>query len=115
MVKVTRSNILVRTERSHHKKCTYEIRALYLSLFKSYGKCENFQICRSEVTVKVTRSKFWYERKGLSTRNVHMQYESPTLNGSKVTAYVKFSDMWVKGHGQGLMVKNFGMNGKAPS
>ena len=44
-----------------------------------------FQICRP----KVTQVKFWYERKCLITRNVHVEYESSTSNGSKVKANVK--------------------------
>ena len=28
--------------------------------------------------------KFWYEPKGLITRNVHVKYESPTSNSSKL-------------------------------
>ena len=42
-----------------------------------------------------------------------MKYESPTSNSSKVLAYVKFSDMKVKGHS--YKVKKFGMNRKDSS
>ena len=49
----------------------------------------NFKICRSKVTFKVTRSKFWYEWQGLIIRNVHVKYESPTFNGSNVMVKVK--------------------------
>ena len=31
-------------------------------------------ICRSKVTVKVTRPKFWYGWKGLLIRNVHLKW-----------------------------------------
>ena len=48
-----------------------------------------FKICRSKVTVKVTRSKFWYEWQGLIIRMVHAKYESSTFNGSKVMGKVK--------------------------
>ena len=34
--------------------------------------------------------KFWYRQKGLATRNIHAQYESPISFGSKVNAKVKF-------------------------
>ena len=51
----------------------------------------------------------WHERKDLITRNVHVKYESPTSN-ERDMAYVKFTDMSVKSHGQGNKVKSFGMN-----
>ena len=59
----------------------------------------NFKICRSKVTVKVTRSKFWYEWQGLIIRNVHVKYESPTFNVSKVMGKVKVfvTDRWTDG------------------
>ena len=49
----------------------------------------NFKICRSKVTFKVTRSKFWYEWQGLIIRNVHVKYESLTFSGSNVMVKVK--------------------------
>ena len=33
--------------------------------------------------------KFWYQWKGLVTRNVHMKYESPTSSGFEAMAKVK--------------------------
>ena len=33
--------------------------------------------------------KLWYHKKGLVTRNTHVQYESPTSSGNKVMAKVK--------------------------
>ena len=59
--------------------------------------------------------RFWYQQKGFITGNVHVKYKSPASNGSKIMAHVKFSDMQVKGHGQGRKVKTFSMNGKASS
>ena len=32
---------------------------------------------------------FWLDRKGLTTRNVHVKYENSTSNGSKIMAKVK--------------------------
>ena len=58
---------------------------------------------------------FWYEQKGLITKNVNLKYECLTFNGSKVTANVRFFRFvghrsWSKSLGQ-----NFGMNRKASS
>ena len=34
--------------------------------------------------------KFWFQQKGLATRNTHVKYESPTSFGSKVMPKVEF-------------------------
>ena len=48
---------------------------------------------KSRSKVKVMRSKFWYQWKGLVTRNTHVKYESPLTYHSKVMANVKvFAD-----------------------
>ena len=39
---------------------------------------------KSKVTVKVTRSKVWYQLKGLVIRNTHVKYKGPTSNRLKV-------------------------------
>ena len=44
---------------------------------------------KSNLEVKVTRSKYWYRWKGLITRNTHVIYESPVSCHSKVIAQVK--------------------------
>ena len=51
----------------------------------------NFQIllCRSKVTVNVTKSKLRYEWKGLLIRNTHVKYESPIFNCQTVMGKVK--------------------------
>ena len=59
--------------------------------------------------------KLWYERKSLITRNVIVKNESSTCNGSKLMAYIAFSGMKVKVHGQDHRVKRFDMNRKASS
>ena len=57
-VKVTRSKILVPTERSCDKECTYVIWKPYLFWLGSYGQGLKFFKSRSNVSrVKVTRSK----------------------------------------------------------
>ena len=56
----------------------------------------------------------WYERKDLITRNIHVKYESPTYNGSKVKANVRIF-RYVKGHSHVHKVTNFGISGKASS
>ena len=33
--------------------------------------------------------KFWYERKGLVTRNIHVEYENPSFHDSIVMVKVK--------------------------
>ena len=55
---------------------------------------------RSQVKVKVTRSKIWYQWKGLVTRNTRVKYESPITYNSKVMVKVtvffadKQTDKW---------------------
>ena len=46
--------------------------------------------------------------KGLVTKNIHMQYESPFSPGLKVMAKVKVFQKYVKFQGQGHKVKNYG-------
>ena len=58
-------------------------------MFQKLWHMLNFQTWRSKVTLKVTRSNFWYEWKGLIIMNAHVKYESPTSNGSKVMGKVK--------------------------
>ena len=41
-----------------------------------------------------------------------MQYESPIISGKKVMAKVKVFQKYVKRHGQGYEVKNFGTTWK---
>jgi hypothetical protein len=63
----------------------------------------------SNFRVKVTRSKIWYQEKGLVTRNTHMKYESPITCHSEDMANVNVFEKWVKLQGQGHKVKNFGI------
>ena len=59
--------------------------------FPVQGLITRFKLSKykSKVTVKVTRSKVWYQSKGLVIRNTHVKYESPMWCISKVMAQVK--------------------------
>ena len=64
------------------------MKALSLVVRKLWQRLKFFK-SRSNFKVKVTRSKLWYRVKGLVTRNMHVQYESPITCGKKVLAKVK--------------------------
>ena len=58
-------------------------------LFKCYHEGLFSSKYRSTITVRVTRSKVWYQLKGLIIRNTHVKYKGPTSNSSKVMTKVK--------------------------
>ena len=67
-------------------------KALPLTLSNDSKVTTNVKVFRHLGKRSWSRSQgenFWYEQKGLITRNVHVKYESPTTNGSKVIANVK--------------------------
>ena len=67
---------------------------------------------RSNVKVKVTRSKLWYHVKGLVTMTTHVQYESSITSGLKVMAKVKVFQKKVKLQGQCHKVKKLSYHEK---
>ena len=80
----------------------YEVSIPYDS--KGMFKIKVKQICRSKVTVKITRSNFWHDHKDLIIKNVHVKYKSSTSNGSIVM--VKFKVF--RNEGQKLQSKSLG-------
>ena len=46
--------------------------------------------------------------KGFVIRNTQVKYESPMSNGKKVMCKVEVFQMYVKGHGQGHVIKIYG-------
>ena len=60
---------------------------------------------------------FWYEWKGIITRNVHVhvKYESHISDGGQVTSIVKVLEYVCQNARQGYKVKSFSINGKASS
>ena len=64
------------------------MKALSLLVRKLWPRLKFF-ISRSNFKVKVTMSNIWYHKKGLVTRNAHVQYESPITSGLKVIVKVK--------------------------
>jgi hypothetical protein len=50
----------------------------------------------------------WYQQKGLVKRKTHMNDESPSNYHSKDMSNVKIYEKWVKRHGQGYEVNNYG-------
>ena len=47
----------------------------------------------------------WFHQKCLVIRNTHVKYDSPMSNGKKVMCKVEVFQMYVKGHGQGHVIK----------
>ena len=64
------------------------MKALSLVVRKLWSRLKFFK-CRSNLKVKVTGQKLWYQTKGLVTSNTHVQYESSISSGKKVMAKVK--------------------------
>ena len=75
-------------------------------IFHMYIPCDKTFPCEPKFLGQSSRSrsqgqKLWYHKKGLVTRNAHVQYENPISSGKKVMAKVKVFQ------GQGHEVKNY--------
>ena len=50
----------------------------------------NFSKSRSKSRSRPLGKKYWYQQKGLATRNTHVKYEIPITFALKIMAKVKF-------------------------
>ena len=64
------------------------MKALPLLVRKLWPRLIFFKVCQTSRS-RSQGQKLWYQKKGLATRNTHVQYESPTTSGKKVMAKVK--------------------------
>ena len=76
------------------------MKVLSLIVYKLWQRLM-FLKSRSNCKVNVTRSKLWYDVKGLVTRNTHVKYERFVSHGSFVMTKVKIFEKLVKYQGQG--------------
>ena len=66
------------------------IKALSLLVKKLWSGLSFFSKVGQKSRSRSQRKNFYYQQKGLATRNTHVKYESPVSFGSKVMAKVKF-------------------------
>ena len=88
-VKVTRLNIMAWCERSCHTEYTCEIWKRCLSWFISYDQGKSFRKVGQTSRSRSFGQKLCNYVKCLVTRNIHVQYESPSSSCLKVLANVK--------------------------